>query len=372
MYLYTIPQTPNKNAKKILSKQTKLNRHHATKLKANKTKKLNRAEIDGGFLGIDLCKWGRCHMPKPIYKATKAELTPHFLKLFNITKDNDVYKTKYEKIIESGLDDGLLRGFLHGVYAKMGHNRKYLESAEHKYLDYIKIFIKLLILSGMPDGYTYTFPNSYKKHNSEGKQIDETGTETNTSIKVDRTTISGDVLLSYIERILRADKENLQVNKLLQKSQTLKEYNTFIFSDTLNTAITPDKTKDYTLNQILYFYNPTSCTINERGNVQSTENCKVVFTFNTKQSVSLSDREVTKNDFTYVESNLKQIRAYFLSLAGTTDKGKVKRYTQKLIMLLTDSYKIKHYVDGCIKFFAFMEKFKATTAQPGLFQKYIM
>ena len=372
MYLYTIPQTPNKNANKLLSKQTKINRHHATKLKANKTKKLSRAEIDGGFLGIDLCKWGRCHMPKAIYKATKAEITPYFLKLFSITKDNDAYKTKYEKIIELGLDDGLLRGFLHGVYAKMGPNRKYLESPEYKYLDYIKIFIKLLILSGMPDGYTYPFPDSYKKYNSEGKQIDETGSGTSSNIKVDRTTISGEVLLSYIERILRADKENLQVNKFLQTTnQTFKTYNTFIFSDTLNQLITPDTAKEYNLNQIMYFYNPSSCTINERGNVQSSENCKVIFTFNTKKTdAPLSDRELTKNDFAYVESNLKQVRTYILSLSATSDKSKINRYIQKSITLLTDSYKIKHYIDGCIKFFAFMERYK-NNIQPGLYKKFI-
>lgn len=371
MYLYTIPQNAGKGVSKLSTKQTKLKKQI---LKQNKTKKLNRVELDGGFFGFDLCKWGRCHMPKSIYKATKAEITPQFLKLFNIVKDDDTYKSKFEKIIEKGLDDGLLRGFLHGVYAKMGPNRKYLESSEHKYLDYIKIFIKLLILSGMPEDFTYSFPNSYKKYNNEGKQIDETGTATSNNIKVDRTTISGDVLLNYIERILRADKENLQVNRLLQKTnQSFKEYNTFIFSDTLNTAVTPEETRKYSLNQIMYFYNTSSCSINERGNVQSTENCKVVFTFNTKQSVSLSDREITKNDFTCVETNFKQIRAYFLSLAATTDKAKIKRYTQKLITLLTDSYKIKHYIDGCIKFFSFMEKYKASTnAQPGLFIKYIV
>lgn len=382
MYLYTIPQStqqstqqvtqqvPQQSIPKYGGSQTKLKKQYAGRIHQNiQTKKLNRANnLNGGFLGIDFCKIGKCHMPKKIYKATKDEMLPHLLAAFNIKRD-DTFKDKFEDIVENVIDSGLMRQFLHGVNAKMGQNRKYLDSDKHKYLDHIKTFIKLLVLSATPEAYTYIFPNSYQKYNSDGKRIDEMGSVRNQEITVSKSVISPEILLNIIDNILKADKENLSVDKIRQSDPTFSRVNSFIYDDSLN-AIT-NRSVDYErVNTVLYFYNTSSCVINDLGNTQHQDNCKVIFTFNTKQS-TLSDRELTKNDFVCVESNFKQIRAYCILLSNSSDKKKYKLYKAKIIALLSDSYKIKHYIDGCIKFINFMEKFKSGTAKPNLFKKYI-
>ena len=82
----------------------------------------------------------------------------------------------------------------------------------------------------------------------------------------------------------------------------------------------------------------------------------------------MSERELTKSDFAIVETNFKQIRKYGVYLSTTGDKGKFKLYKNKIIALLTDSYKTKSYIDGCIKFFSYMEKYKNLPGEtPGLF-----
>lgn len=350
MYLYSIPQNASASIKKISNKQTKLIKRN--KPHEQKTKKQKNTELKGGGIGCTL--FGVCKMPKDTYKSTKQLLLPEFAKAFNIQTDTD----KYKELIEEGLDHGFLRELLHGIYAKMGSaKRKHLTDI---YLDYIKKYIKLLTLSAIPEGVTNTFPLKYSKYNEKGKLTDETGQETSTEIEVSRGIISPENLAVHIDNIIRADKQNLNnIQGIKAKtSKRIHEINKFIFDDTSISGIPVEKKGDYPVNQVLFFYNTTPCAINEKGNMQQRDNCKVVFTFNTKQSTSLSDRELTKSDFAMVETNFKQIRTYGVYLSNATDKRKFKLYQKKIIALLTDSFKIKSYIDGCIKFFSYMEKYK--------------
>lgn len=359
MYLYSIPQNAGVSVTKLYNKQTKLRKQN---LKTNKTKKLSRSELNGGGIGCTL--FGVCKMPKDTYKSTKQVLIPELAKAFNIPSDTE----KYKELLEEGLDQGFLRDLLHGIYAKMGSAKRKLLT--DTYLDYIKKYIKLLTLSANPEGVTNTFPIKYSKYNEKGKLTDETGQETGTEIEISRGIISPENLAVHIDNIIRADKQNLNnIQGIKNKtSRSIRDINKFIFDETAISGIQVEKKGEYQVNQVLFFYNTTPCAINEKGNVQQRDNCKVVFTFNTKQSTSLSDRELTKNDFAMVETNFKQIRTYGVYLSNTADKGKFKLYQNKIIALLTDSYKIKSYIDGCIKFFNYMEKYKNLPGEtPGLF-----
>lgn len=349
MYLYSIPQNTGNGVSKLSTKQTKLKKQN---LKAQKTKKQIRSELDGGSLGCTL--FGVCKMPKDTYKSTKQLLIPELAKAFNIPTDTE----KYKELIEEGLDHGFLRDLLHGIYAKMGSAKRKLLT--DTYLDYIKKYIKLLTLSANPEGVTNTFPIKYSKYNEKGKLTDETGQETNSEIEVSRGIISPENLAVHIDNIIRADKQNLNnIQGIKNKTNKgIRDINKFIFDETSISSIQVEKKSDYPVNQVLFFYNLTPCAINEKGNMQQRDNCRVVFTFNTKQSTSLSDRELTKSDFAMVETNFKQIRTYGVYLSNTADKSKFKLYQKKIIALLTDSYKIKSYIDGCIKFFSYMEKYK--------------
>lgn len=350
MYLYTIPQTPIKNANHLIGKQTKLNRRRATKLKENKTKKLSREELNGGFLGLG-CLFG-CKMPKEIYKSTKQAVIQDLTKSLNIPSDSD----KYKEIIEDCIDHAFLRTFLHGVYAKMSSAKR--KQLADTYIDYIKKYIKLLALSANPEGLTNTFPIKYSKYNANGKLEDETGQKTGTDIEISRSIITPENLAVHIDNIIKADKQNLNNATIIKNEagKEIRDINKFIFDESANITL-PEKKNRHPINQVLYFYNSNPCTINERGNIQQRDNCKVIFTFNTKQSTSLTDRELTKNDFAMVETNFKQIRVYGTYLPSA-DKKKFKIYKDKIIALLSDSYKTKSYIDGCIKFFSYMEKYK--------------
>lgn len=371
MYLYTIPKQLNKSEILLTNRKTKLKKYKKLKRQKkniNKTKKIRRKELTGGLFGIDFCKLTRCHMSKTIYKNIKDLMLPHILSAFNITKDAS-YKEKFEYIVEQFIDSGLLRQFLHGVNYKMGTNRKYLESTTHKYLDYIKIFIKLLVLSASPDKFAYSFPTSYQKYNSDGRLVDENGTVRNQEINIPRNVISADILINIIDNILKADKENLLVDILKNRYPTFAQTNTFIFDESINT-VSKKLEYDY-VNTVLYFYSPSSCSINESGHTQQQDNCRAVFTFNTK-TTSLSDKELTRDDFVCVETNFKEVRAYVSLLKNSSDKAKNKIYKLKIIKLLKDSNMIKRYVDGCIKFFIFMEKYKSSSEPPNLYYKYIL
>lgn len=356
MYLYTIPQTPNKNANKLLSKRTKLNRRHATKLKANKTKKLSREELDGGFLGLG-CLFG-CKMPKEIYKSTKQLVLPELTKALAIPTND----TKYKDIIEDGIESGFLRQFLHGIYAKLNNDkRKKLESV---YLEYIKKYIKLLMMSANPTIFTNQFPTSYYKIDTNGKFLNSMDyAKDSGAIEISSNIITPDNLAVHIDNILKADKQNLQNYESYKNKRSspkkITELNKFIFDTSV--VIPPDKKHNFNINKVLYFYNPSQCVINEKGNIQQRDACNVIFTFCTKNS-QIFDRELSKSDFAMVETNFKMIRAYSLLITNLqNDKHKFNSYKNKIIALLTDTYKIKSYIDGCIKFFSYMEKFN--TAQ---------
>lgn len=359
MYLYSIPQNEGTALTKLFNKQTKLRKRN---LKRNKTNKITRSKINGGGIGCTL--FSVCKMPKDTYKSTKQVLIPELAKAFNIPSDTE----KYKELLEEGLDQGFLRSLLHGIYAKMGSAKRKLLT--DTYIEYIKKYIKLLTLSANPEGVTNTFPLKYSKYNEKGKLTDETGQETGTEIEIGRGIISPENLAVHIDNIIRADKQNLNNIQGIKNrtNKSIRDINKFIFDETAISGIQVEKKGEYQVNQVLFFYNTTDCAINEKGNVLQRDNCKVVFTFNTKQSTSLSERELTKSDFAMVETNFKQIRKYGVYLSTTGDKGKFKLYKNKIIALLTDSYKTKSYIDGCIKFFSYMEKYKNLPGEtPGLF-----
>jgi len=359
MYLYDISKQKQQIVKRnIGSKQTRL----VKRLSKNRTKKLTKTNLDGGF---SICMFGLCHMPKDIYKRTKQDLLTKITDALNIPKDNE----KYRDIIKDGIDQGFLREFLHGIYSKMGSSKR--ELLEETYLEYIKTFIKLLIISANPEGVAYTFPTKYKKFNSSGEQTDETDSKTAEDILISRNIITTETLANYIDSIIKADKQNLQnIDVIRRKNRStteIKEINKFIFDDKV-AGQPADKRGNYDINRVLYFYNTSSCSVTEKGDIQQPEMCKVVFTFNTKQSTSLADRDLTRNDFAMVESNFKMIKTYALLLTNTTKHSKQKKYKKRIISLLTDSYKIKSYIEGCINFFKYMEKYKSLPGEsPSLF-----
>jgi len=352
MYLYSIPEQP----KQIKGRGTKLKR----RIKGTKTKKLKNPELDGGFCFFGL---GTC-LSKDVYKDFLLTIKPECLTALNIKAPNDkASKDRFEDIIEDGLEDGLLKKFLYGLFKKMSTIQSKSFIKGDKYRKYTLEFIRVLMMAISPSGKGNDFPSSYTKHDQSGKQIDEAGQSTYNSIQIKKDTISIDALSSILNTILMADKENLN-NPNVTKQSSFSEKNRFIFDN--NALVSNPKYR--TLHKVLYFYHSSQCQITDKGEPMDNRYCKTVITFCTKQDTSIISQDITKNDFAFIETNLKHVSACISMLSNAQDTFTRYRLKKKIIKLLRDSYTIKQYIDGCINYFKFVEKFQnQTELQPVLY-----